>query len=198
MMVKKLWVACVVIAFAGTVNAQDTAFAETEKAKDVKLGIKLGMNIASVNGSNANNIDSRTGFVIGVAAEILFTEKFSVQPELLYSAQGAQLRDNFMYDLNYVSLPIMVKYYVAKGFTVEAGPQFSFLLKDELVPVNQNSGSSINTAAENFDLGLNLGLGYQFKSGVFFQTRYNLGLIAVTENPDIKNGVFQMTLGYQF
>jgi hypothetical protein len=197
-MIKKIWVACVVIAFAGTVNAQDTTFAETEKAKDVKIGIKLGMNIATVNGSEANNLDSRTGFVIGVAAEIPFTEKFSIQPELLYSAQGAQQRDNFMYDLNYISLPIMAKYYIAKGFTLEAGPQFSFLLKDELVPINQNNVSSVNTAAENFDLALNLGLGYQFKSGIFFQTRYNLGLIAITENPDIKNGVFQMTLGFQF
>lgn len=197
-MIKKLWVACVAIAFAGTVNAQDTAFAEAVNAKDVKIGVKLGMNIASVNGSNANNLDSRTGFVFGVTAEIAFTEKFSIQPELLYSAQGAQQGNDYRYDLNYVSLPIMAKYYIAKGFTVEAGPQFSFLVKDELVPMSTYNGNIVNTAAENFDLALNLGLGYQFKSGIFFQTRYNLGLIAVTENPDIKNGVFQMTLGFQF
>ena len=197
-MIKKLWVACVAIAFAGTVNAQDTAFAEAVNAKDVKIGVKLGMNIASVNGSNANNLDSRTGFVFGVTAEIAFTEKFSIQPELLYSAQGAQQGNDYRYDLNYVSLPIMAKYYIAKGFTVEAGPQFSFLVKDELVPISTYNGNIVNTAAENFDLALNLGLGYQFKSGIFFQTRYNLGLIAVTENPDIKNGVFQMTLGFQF
>ena len=171
-MIKKLWVACVAIAFAGTVNAQDTPFAETVNANDVKIGIKLGMNIASVNGSNANNLDSRTGFVLGVTAEIPFTEKFSIQPELLYSAQGAQgaqVSDNFMYDLNYVSLPIMAKYYIAKGFTVEAGPQFSFLLKDELVPIDQYNGNRENTDAENFDFGINLGLGYQFKSGIFFK-----------------------------
>lgn len=197
-MIKKLWVACVAIAFAGTVNAQDTAFAEAVNAKDVKIGVKLGMNIASVNGSNANNLDSRTGFVFGVTAEIAFTEKFSIQPELLYSAQGAQQGNDYRYDLNYVSLPIMAKYYIAKGFTVEAGPQFSFLVKDELVPISTYNGNIVNTVAENFDLALNLGLGYQFKSGIFFQTRYNLGLIAVTENPDIKNGVFQMTLGFQF
>jgi hypothetical protein len=34
------------------------------------------MNIASVNGSNANNLDSKTGFVFGVTAEVPFTEKF--------------------------------------------------------------------------------------------------------------------------
>ena len=186
-MIKKLWIACFAVALIGKVNGQD-----------VKLGVKIGMNIASVNGSNANNLDSRTGFVLGVTAEIPFTEKFSIQPELLYSAQGAQQRDNFKYDLNYVSLPIMAKYYIAKGITLEAGPQFSFLLKDQLVPIDIYNGTRENTDAENFDFGVNVGLGYQFKSGIFFQTRYNLGLIAISENPDIKNGVFQMTLGFQF
>tara|TARA_B110000091_G_C13760728_1_gene452012 strand:+ start:788 stop:1348 length:561 start_codon:yes stop_codon:yes gene_type:complete len=186
-MIKKLWIAFFAVALIGKVNGQD-----------VKLGIKLGTNIASVNGSNANNLDSRTGFVFGVAAEILFTEKFSIQPELLYSAQGAQQGNDYRYDLNYVSVPIMAKYYIAKGFTVEAGPQFSFLLKDQLVPIDTYNGVIENTDAENFDFGINAGLGYQFKSGIFFQTRYNLGLIAISENPDIKNGVFQMTLGFQF
>ncbi|SDS34917.1 Outer membrane protein beta-barrel domain-containing protein [Polaribacter sp. KT25b] len=187
-MIKKLWIACFAIVFASTINAQD-----------VKIGFKLGMNVASVNGNDANNLDSRTGFVFGATAEVPLSEKFSIQPELLYSAQGAQQRDNFKYDLNYVLLPIMAKYYIANGFTVEAGPQFAFLVKDQLVPIDQNNGGSKeNTNSENFDLAANLGLGYQFQSGIFFQTRYNLGLIAITENPDIKNGVFQMTLGYQF
>ena len=30
-------------------------------------------------------------------------------------------------------MPIMAKYYIADGFSVQAGPQFSFLVKDELI-----------------------------------------------------------------
>lgn len=184
-MIKKLWIACIAIALAGTVNAQE-----------VKLGVKLGMNVSSINGNNANNIDSKTGWVLGATAEVSLTDKFSIQPELLFSQQGAKSRNNYTYDLNYITLPIMAKYYIADGFTVEAGPQFSFLVKDELVP--DNGGATANTDAENFDLTANLGLGYQLNNGIFFQTRYNLGLVAISENPDVKNGVFQMTLGYQF
>ena len=91
----------------------------------------------------------------------------------------------------------MAKYYIAKGFSVEAGPQFSFLVKDELISDTGNS-ASVNTNAENFDFSANLGLGYKLDNGIFFQTRYNLGLTAISETPDVKNGVFQMTLGYQF
>ena len=181
-MIKKVWVAIIAIGIAGTVNAQD-----------VKLGAKIGMNVSSVNG-DPDNLDSKTGWVLGATAEVSLTDKFSLQPELLYSQQGAKQRGNFIYDLNYISLPVMAKYYIAKGFSLEAGPQFSFLVKDELIS-DSNNAASANTNAENFDFSANLGLGYQLDNGIFFQTRYNLGLTAISETPDVKNGVFQMSLG---
>ena len=184
-MIKKVWIAIIAIGIAGTVNAQD-----------VKLGAKIGMNVSSVNG-DPDNLDSKTGWVLGATAEVSLTEKFSLQPELLYSQQGAKQRGNFIYDLNYISVPVMAKYYIAKGFSLEAGPQFSFLVKDELLS-DSNNAASANTNAENFDFSANLGLGYQLDNGIFFQTRYNLGLTAISETPDVKNGVFQMSLGYQF
>lgn len=182
---KKVWIACMVIALATT----------TVNAQEVKLGLKLGMNVSSINGG-LSNLDSKTGFVLGGTAEVFITEKFSIQPELLFSQQGAKSRGSFTYDLNYLTLPVMAKYYIAKGFSIEAGPQFSFLVKDELISVT--NGTTANTDAANFDLNANLGLGYKLNNGIFFQTRYNLGIIAISENPDIKNGVFQISFGYQF
>jgi hypothetical protein len=63
----------------------------------------------------------------------------------------------------------MAKYYIAKGFTAEAGQQFSFLVKDKLVPIDTYNGNRENTDAENYDFGVKVGLGYQFKSGIFFK-----------------------------
>jgi len=185
-MIKKLWVAIIAVGIAGAVNAQD-----------VKLGVKLGMNVSSIRESKVNSLDPKTGFVFGVTSEFSLTEKLSLQPELLFSQQGArESKDDFTLDLNYIVLPIMVKYYVVDGFSLEAGPQFSFLVKDEILDGSQTA----DVTAESFDLMANLGLGYQFKNGVFFQTRYNLGLIDtnISENLNVKNGVFQMSLGYQF
>jgi len=184
-MIKKLWIACFAIAFAGTINAQD-----------VKFGVKLGMNVSSVSENGPNSLDSKNGFVFGVTSEFSLTEKISLQPELLFSQHGARSKDDFTLDLNYFTMPIMVKYYVVDGFSIEAGPQFSFLVKDEIL-----DGAQVTDAtAESFDLMASLGLGYQFKNSLFFQTRYNLGLIDtnISENFNVKNGVFQMTLGYQF
>ncbi len=184
-MIKKLWIACMAVAFAGTMNAQD-----------VKFGVKLGMNVSSVNEKGPNSLDSKNGFVFGVTSEFSLTEKISLQPELLFSQHGARSKDDFTLDLNYFTMPIMVKYYVVDGFSIEAGPQFSFLVKDEIL----DGAQVTDVTAESFDLMASLGLGYQFKNSLFFQTRYNLGLIDtnISENFNVKNGVFQMTLGYQF
>jgi hypothetical protein len=184
-MIKKLWIAVIAIGIAGTVNAQD-----------VKLGAKIGMNVSSVNEKGSNSLDSKTGWVLGATAEVSLTEKFSLQPELLFSQQGGRSEGNFTLDLNYITLPVMAKYYIAKGFSLEAGPQFSFLVKDQLISETGDQTADID--AENFDFSANLGLGYKLDNGIFFQTRYNLGLTNFDKNPDVKNGVFQMSLGYQF
>jgi opacity protein-like surface antigen len=97
-MIKKLCIAIIAMGIAGLVNAQE-----------VKIGVKVGMNISSLNG-NDNNLDAQDGWVLGGTAEIALTEKFSVQPEFLYSQQGAQDRENFLYDLKYMTMPIIAKY----------------------------------------------------------------------------------------
>jgi opacity protein-like surface antigen len=55
-----------------------------------------------------------------------------------------------------------------------------------------------NIYASSFDFGLNLGFGYNINSNLFAQARYNYGITTVAENPDIKNSVFQISLGYKF
>lgn len=162
-------------------------------AQDVRFGIKSGLNVATLNGGSSN-IDSRLGLHVGVAAEVGITDRFSIQPEVLFSQQGGE-NSAFEVKLDYLAVPIMAKYYVAPGFSLEAGPQFSFLTSDE---AKRPDGSTVDTNAENFDFALGLGLGYQTKMGLFFQTRYNLGLTNVDQNPDVNQGVFQLSVGFQF
>ena len=81
---------------------------------------------------NTDGTDSKTSFHIGGVVEIPISDSFSVQPELLYSSQGAKAESSFGGDvdfkLSYLNLPIMAKYYVAENFSLEAGPQVGLLL----------------------------------------------------------------------
>lgn len=165
-------------------------------AQSVKFGIKAGANFATVKGDNVgSNIDSRTGFHAGGVAELKLTDKFSIQPELLFSQLGSQSGDNKV-RLNYISLPVMAKYYLIEGLSIEAGPQASLLIDDK---IELASGVAPNVDWEDFEFGLNIGAGYTFNNGLFLQTRYAFGLTSIQESSNnTKNGSFQVSLGYLF
>ncbi len=183
-MIKKLCFAIIAMGMAALVNAQE-----------VKLGVKVGVNISTLNG-NEDNLDAQDGWVLGATAEVALTEKFSLQPELLYSQQGAQDRESFLYDLKYITMPIMAKYYLAEGFSLEAGPQLSILVKDEIL--SKTSDATLNPNSENLDIAVNLGLGYQLNKRFSVQTRYSIGTMDVDKEAKFKNGVLQLTVGYHF
>jgi len=134
---------------------------------------------------------------VGVISEIPLSEKFSLQPELLYSTQGSEAQDVIKIKVNYLAIPILAKYYLADGFSLEVGPQFSFLVNDKGEYINSNLPDE-DTDASSIDIGANLGLGYSLDANLFVQARYNFGISTVAENPDIKNSVFQVGLGYKF
>ncbi len=173
-----------IFAFSGAALAQ---------TPDIKLGAKAGLNVANLSG--ADDTKAKMGFHVGALAEIFINEKFAVQPEILYSSQGAKGKGegNVKFDLDYINIPIMAKYYVMEGLSVQAGPQIGFVVKAEAGGIDVKDG--VNTV----DFGLNLGAGYELPMGVFADLRYDLGFNKVyKEGKSIKNGVFQLSVGYKF
>ena len=195
-------------------------------AQEVEFGIKGGINLATITGDDTDDLDGRTSFHVGVVAEIAISDKFSVQPELLYSSQGATSEDSYTEEgfnvkeevtvkLDYINLPIIAKYYVADGFSIEAGPQIGFLMNSELEIDLTASGEGISEDfsetedlkdyVKGIDVGLNFGLGYKMESGLNFSARYNLGLSDGNDDPEffesdsaLKNNVIQISVGYFF
>lgn len=186
------------------------AVAVSANAQQVKFGPKAGLNISNLSGSN--DLESRIGFHVGAVAEIVLSDKFSIQPEVLYSTQGAKYSSTILgttiegnINNDYINVPIMAKYYIIEGFSVEAGPQIGFLAKSE-----GKMGDETTDTKDNFkstDFGINFGLAYDLPMGLFFNARYNLGLSKVAEEniatsalglTDSKNGVIQVGVGYKF
>ena len=199
-------------------------------AQDVKFGAKAGINVATLNNDNkVYDVESITAFHIGVMAEIMLSDKFSFQPELMYSSQGAVESSSINavdfagepkssdyeteYKLDYINLPLMAKYYVTEGLSLEAGPQIGFLLNSEAdfkysdtADGTTDSGSGTNNLKDftsTIDFGLNFGLGYKLDNGLNFSARYNLGLSNVNDFPGSddnksKNSVLQVSVGFFF
>jgi len=92
------------------------------KAQTISLGAKAGVNFASLSGDDVEDLDARTSFHLGLMAEARFSDKFAIQPEILYSSQGAKV-DDMTLKLDYLTIPVMLKYYVTNEISLEAGPQ---------------------------------------------------------------------------
>ncbi len=190
---KKLFTVIIILGISMMINAQD-----------VKFGLKGGVNFASFSGKDVENVDSKTAFHVGVLAEIPLLDKFSLQPELLYSVQGIKENDdNAEFKLNYLQLPLMGKYYVTDEFSLEAGPQVGFLLSAKAKVEGEGEGD-IKDDMNKTDFGLNFGLGYTLGNRLNVNARYNFGLSKIynkdTFLSDIKayNSVIQVSVGYIF
>lgn len=195
----------------------------TAQSQELRFGLKAGVNFAnmSIDPDEGEKMDSRTSLHIGGFVEIPITEKFSVQPELLYSSQGSQQKtteeifgEEFNLEvklkLDYINIPVMAKYYVIDGLAIEAGPQFGILVSakgDVEVSgfgINESESENIKDQFKTLDIGLGFGASYRLDMGVFFGARYVMGLSDISENNDpddvfkVKNNVFQLSVGYTF
>ena len=150
------------------------------------------MNFATLAG-DSDVASSIVGFNVGGFAEIKISEKFSIQPELLYSTQGAEIDsdgETVDFNLSYLNIPIMAKYYVAPKFSLELGPQASFLLSEK----NDFDVNNANTS----DFAVDAGLSFKITKNIFVQGRYVLGLTEVSSNAEAKNSVLQFSAGLMF
>lgn len=165
-------------------------------AQTADFGAKAGVNFASLEGDGLEGLDGRTSFHLGLVAEIHLTEKFSIQPEVLYSGLGATASEgDGTIKLDYISIPVMAKFYVTDGLSLEAGPQIAF----NVVAEAEADGETEDIEdIESTDFSAGFGLGYQLPMGVFFQGRYNLGLTEVWKLAEVKNNVIQLSVGYKF
>ncbi|MHC0442285.1 porin family protein [Flavobacterium sp. 3-210] len=192
---KKLILSAIALMAFAFCNAQDTRF-----------GIKGGLNISNVVGGEVENTKSLVGFHVGGFAEIHVVEKFFIQPELLYSAQGTKVDGPFGSDgdvkLNYLNIPVLAKYYIIdKKFNVEAGPQLGILLSAKA------EGEDIKDFTRSVDFGFNIGAGYSFTDNFSVGLRYTIGLSPLSDedvdNADdyydsAKNSNLALSLAYKF
>jgi hypothetical protein len=154
-------------------------------AQDVNYGVKLGLSNPKLSGFYGEvGHTAKIGFNLGGFVEVVVSDQFSLQPELLFSTQGANTKETEItyksrLNLNYLNIPIMGKYYLQDYISIEFGPQFGFLVsKKEIYPDEQmyESDESITDYVKNFDLGFNVGGSYDLNEKLSINLRYNIGL----------------------
>ncbi|MEO5581901.1 MAG: porin family protein [Saprospiraceae bacterium] len=169
------------------------------QAQHFNLGIKGGLNFYNIHNNNSVKYDPITGIHLGLLGHIHMDRQFAIQPELVYSAQGAKISSNSKIMLKYLNFPVLFQYMFDNGFRLQAGPQLGFLLNAKS-KIN-SSNTDVKQNFKSVDVGLSAGIGYiNTASSIGFDLRYNAGLsnINVTKTINSMNNGLQLGLFYLF
>lgn len=182
---------------------------------DVDLDALLG-----VQGAGTIEAIPKVGFTIGGEIEWQANPVLALSAGVAYSMQGCRFDDfgvqmpsvwmgakDIKLTLNYLNIPIMANFYVAKGFALKVGLQPQILLKaKEKMTVCAESGGAYGEVdvseddldTNDFALSLPIGLSYDVTKNIVFDARYSFGLTDIYDDSHNKCSAFQFTVGYRF
>jgi Outer membrane protein beta-barrel domain len=164
-----------------------------------QFGVKAGANFASESGSDADEAKTMFNFNAGVFAKLPLVNRLSLQPELVYSGQGSKydLHPDETRHLNYLNIPILLKYSAGAGFAIETGPQIGFLLSAK------QAGIDYKNFFNSTDFSWAVGVAYRIpESKLGIDARYNFGIANIEDRDktrstgSLRTNAFQLGLTY--
>ncbi|RZK49102.1 MAG: PorT family protein [Pedobacter sp.] len=174
---KKILLSAVALMAFGAMQAQ---------SEEMKFGVKAGATNTTLVG-DLDALDAKIGFYAGGLVDLPVSGNFHIQPELLFSMEGAEDAG-----LTYLRVPIMAKYYIFEGFNIQAGPQLGIKVAAE--------DDFTDELTKSVDFGLAAGVAYELPMGLFFDIRYNVGLanISDVDGGDITTAGVMLGAGWRF
>ncbi|MFT3825080.1 MAG: porin family protein [Chitinophagaceae bacterium] len=209
----------VLLAFTAGTMAQSTA-----TMGRTTFGIRAGVNFQNINGKDesGDNLDYKikTGFHVGVNAEVPVAPDFYIQPGVLFTTKGAKYNDDVKLNISYLEVPVNFLYKPMLGsgkLLLGVGPYIAFGVGGKL---KNDNGTDADVKFKNeispgealtalylkrLDAGGNLLFGYEFSNKLSFQFNAQLGMVKINpkiENVDTdakyRNTGFGVSAGYRF
>lgn len=119
-----------------------------------KIGLNAGQAFLYTRNELHNVIDKErlNGFYAGAFAEFKITEKVNFGSGLNYINAS---------NLEFLNVPLMMKWYFVPKINLQAGPQLMWTLK------------SVPSTVNKFNIGISAGAGFEFTDKVSLEARYN-------------------------
>ena len=199
----------------------------TVRAQNVDFGLTAGFQFSTgyTVGNSLPNSSIRTGILAGGHASLFLNERIVIKSALLFSQKGMTMTreeddERRIIANDYLTLPIVAKLYITKGFHVQIGPQASYLVTSNSKLGDRKFNLKRADYLKPIDFGVVFGLGYEFKSTFTFALNFDVGLINVIDNREtfeahmdgvlewrgiqgnlperLSNTTFQFVFGYNF
>ena len=182
---------------------------------EISFGLKVGSNYSNVYDSQGDRFaaEGKYGLAAGAFLTLPIGKLIGIQPEVIYSekgfkATGAFLGSNYSATrtTTYIDVPLLLTVKPTSFLTILAGPQYSFLVKQEnnftstLATVDQQKIFDNDNIRKN-TLGLTGGVDINLSNFVIgaragWDVQNNNGDGSST-TPRYKNAWYQATIGYR-
>lgn len=132
------------LVYAQEVQTTSAVVPPMKVKEPVRFGIKGAATASQFSEQELNGRNQKLGFNAGVFVNVPLSEKFALQPEVLYNQMGAKsvlsdtevtagsttvrTKQDYSTTLNYISVPVMLQMKPADNFYVEAGPEVSYFV----------------------------------------------------------------------
>ena len=192
---KKLLLAFVVLVGFSTIAKAQTTF-----------GLKGGVSFANAKYTETGISETYKSIVtpnIGLTVDFKGGEKFDIESGLFFNGYGGKYSDaefTSQINLNYLSIPLLGKLKLGSGFSIYAGPQFSFLLSAD--SKEDGETTSIKDQVKSSAFWAIVGLSFDATENFYLYGEYHAGLTnlekeSLNESKWNANAV-SIGLGYKF
>ena len=174
-----------------------------------KFGLKVGLNMANLDITPTDGVvpaenSTLMGIAAGICVHIPLSDKWYINPEVLYSQKGASFNYNFTHDypdnqraeyattnqlvLSYIEFNPTFSFKASDKIALNFGPSVSYLISDadytitgELISgisgINENSLWPGSYESTELDIALNVGVSYFITEELLIDTRVSTGLL---------------------
>jgi len=163
--------------------------ANAQAASTKRAGIKGGLNVSNLYIDDVTDENARPGINIGLFGELVSTEGFGLQTELLYSTKGSKIvydtpaNQEIQYNLNYLELPVLAVFKLG-AVDLHAGAYGGYLLGANISYDGELADGTDEIDKDNlksWDYGLVGGVGVNF-GAMQVGARYNYGLVKLSNS----------------
>ncbi len=194
---KKILIVAMMAIVCLNANAQNMRHDAGTFTLQPMVGLTGGTFSGNYSGLKIEGDDPRVGLIAGAEAEYYTgTPWLSFSAGLMYAQQGWKFTNSWTAKLDYLNIPIMANFYVAKGFALKIGLQPGFLMSAK------EDSDDVKSDCETFNFSVPFGLSYEFGNGINLDLRWAIGMTAINKNSrdDLKmrNDCLYLTVGYKF
>jgi hypothetical protein len=200
-MKKIIFISLLILLFASVIQAQQR----------FKAGLKAGISTSQVAGDTYSGFN-KAGIDGGAFVTGKINEKWTAQLEIIYIQKGSRHNYNpdkgditfYFLQLDYIEVPLLFQFH-QKKFTFEAGPSFSFLLREQ--EYNEVQDLTGYRPFNKNEISYNIGISYVLYKNWGLNWRYSNSVTSIRDhasgvkrwnNPGQRNNVLAFCLTYTF